>query len=202
MRREMEDLSSLQVTLVVDRPVPLWRVLLPHGGELSRPPFNEIQFLRGLDRRLVGCSFRAVGADRLDAVLAKGVDVEPTNAAIFADFFEKAWEYGDWPKVMLAFDPSRLDQTWREIPATTPRDQLEALQQTFPTVIASRDGSTLWLSRLAKDDPRCTTDYEVAYGRWIPGNPFDALRAVLLFVRPEDNDRLPEYLGGASVRSQ
>src|SRR5262245_53739929 len=116
----MEDLSSSQWTLIRALPVPLWLVILQPGGTFDQLPFDEVRFLMQLkpqpDPPLVLCSFRAVGIDRLAIVLAKGVDVEPTNATIFVDFFSKAWEYGGWPKVVLAFDPSRLDRTWREVP--------------------------------------------------------------------------------------
>jgi hypothetical protein len=56
------------------------------------------------------------------------------------------------------------------------------------------DGEKLYLSRLAENDPRLNTDYERAYARWIEGDPFEALRAVFLFVRPEDKSLLVEIL--------
>jgi hypothetical protein len=45
-----------------------------------------------MDRRLFTCVFRGVAIDRLPVVLKTGVDVEPTDTVLFADFFDKAWE--------------------------------------------------------------------------------------------------------------
>ncbi|MDQ6893717.1 MAG: protein kinase [Acidobacteriota bacterium] len=177
------------VTLVVDKPCPLWLVRLPHGGELV-PPFDEIAFLTRLDPRLLGCSFRGIGSDRLRKVLQTGIDVEPTDSVIYVDLFEKAWEYGAWPKVLLALDNSRLDRSWREIRAGTPTGEIEHLRGRFPTIAPIADGSGWWMSRLPPSDSQIGTSYEIAYARWIPGDPFEALGAILLFARPEDEGAL------------
>lgn len=55
--------------------------------------------------------------DRLRVVLKTGVDVEPSNSVIWANDLEKALEYGDWPKVVMAFDSERLKRSWIEIEA-------------------------------------------------------------------------------------
>src|SRR5262249_46250788 len=138
--------------------------------------------------------FRAVGADRLSAILSNGIDVEPTRSVIMVDCFEKAWEYGGWPKVMQALDWSCLDQSWREIPTDTPPGELTELRKIFPALLTSIDGSKLWLSRLPEGDPRIASSYEVSYGRWIPGNPFEALKAILVFSRPEDEQAVQDAM--------
>ena len=33
---------------------------------------------------------------------------EPTTAPIFVSAFNKAWEYGDWPEVVMGFDGVHL----------------------------------------------------------------------------------------------
>ena len=44
----------------------------------------------------------------------------------------------------------------------------------------SQDGAKFWLSRLSEDDPRRTTDYEIAYAKWIPNSPWDSLKILIL----------------------
>ena len=174
----------LEVFPLLEAPVRLWAVRLPVGGELFRPPFDEHELLAAMDRSLLLCAFRAVNLDRLPVVLRTGIDVEPPTAVIYANDFEKAWEYGDWPKLVLALDFKKLDRTWREVPASTSPDELASLQRTFPTTMSSKDGRTLWLSRLDENDTQIGTDYEVAHAYWIPGD--EAVRAAIIFLRPED----------------
>jgi hypothetical protein len=50
-----------------------------------------------------------------------GIDVEPTDARIYVAGLEKSWEYGGWPKVIMALDQEQLESTYREIPADTAR---------------------------------------------------------------------------------
>lgn len=124
--------------------------------------------------------YRGVEADRLSTILSAGIDVQPTDAVIYVSTLEKALEYGGLPKAVVALDPKRLERTWREVPADTEPDELASIRETYRTVLTSKDGNKLWCSRLHEADPRVTTSYEVSYARWIPGDPFDALRAVLV----------------------
>jgi hypothetical protein len=140
---------------------------------------------------LLSCEYRATSWDRLGTVLCTGIDVEPTNAPIYVDGFDKALEYGGWPKVILALRHEQLDRTFREVSADTPSAQLAELERVFGTKLPSADGSKLWLSRLGADDPSLTTDYEVAYARWVPGDALAALAAVFVLVHP--------LRGGAAV---
>jgi hypothetical protein len=61
-------------------------------------------------------------------------------------------------------------------------------------VLESVDGDTLWFSRLAPDAPGITTPYQVEYARWIPGDPFEALCAVLVFACEGDIDAVSNAL--------
>jgi hypothetical protein len=71
-------------------------------------------------------------------------------------------------------------------------DELAALRLRYPTMLKSRDRTKLRLSRLPKDDPRIANDVEMAYARWIDGDPFNVLRAIFIFARPEDEGELTE----------
>lgn len=52
----------------------------------------------------------------------------------------------------------------------------------YPTRIEDLTGERLWLTWFPETDPRAATPYEADYARWIPGNPFDALLVVFVFV--------------------
>ena len=181
----------MNFTAAMMKPFPLWVALVERDREIDS--INEVEVEMALG--LVGSAFRSVSVDRLPAVLARGVDVEPTHAPMYVShFLSKALEYGGLPKVVLAFDPDALDPTFREIPASTPEDEVRALAETFPSRRVSADGTKLWLTRLDSDDPRAASPYEWEYARWIPGNPLEAIRAVLLFARPSDLPQIQEAL--------
>jgi hypothetical protein len=114
------------------------------------------------------------------------VDVEPTTAPIFVSDFDKAWEYGGWPKVVMAFDGMCLQRTYREIVISeTTAEQITKLMVDYPTRIDDLAGERLWLTRFPQTDTRATSPYEREFARWIPGNPFDTLLTVFVFM-PED----------------
>lgn len=192
----MEDLAA---TLLGRKPSPFWYIELPENGNTPRITFDYQQLLRKLDNRTPAdprtpggfffSKFRAVELDRLESVLRYGIDVEPKDSVIFADGFDKAWEYGGFPKLMMILDRSRLDASWRDVPASTPPAELADLRRTFPTMVQMPDGQ-FWLSRLPESNRRLATPYEGAYGYWIPGSPFNALQGILLFARDID-DVLP-----------
>jgi hypothetical protein len=178
-------MQSIEPRLVRREPVPLFQLEIAGAQYTVHPPFDHFALLQraselsGVD--LWDCGFRGINASKLPSVIRNGIDVDPTTSIVFVDDFEKAWEYGQWPKIIIALDWSKLDHTFREVPAATSSEELTSLCAKFPTKRVSKDGSLLWLSRLGDNDPRVTTEYEVAYARWIPGNPFDALRAVFAF---------------------
>ena len=139
---------------------------------------------------LLYSEFRAVEIEHLQRILRKGIDVEPTDAVIFTGCFDKAWEYGGWPKVMIVLERSKLQRTYCEIPATIAPDELAKLRELYPAMVRSIDGTKLWLSRLAEDDPRITSSYETTYARWIQGDPFDVLKAIIVFADPEEQEQV------------
>jgi hypothetical protein len=139
------------------------------------------------------CEFRGVSLERLPTVLQQGIDIQPTTGVISADFPDKAFEYGGWPKVLLALNPHSLRRTFREISADSPEDEIQRVRCEFPTIVKSVDGSNLWCTPLREDDPRIATDYEIAYAHWIPGDAWTALKAIFIFIRPEDHKRFSSY---------
>lgn len=185
-----ECMDEITATQIVTQPVPLWLVRVP-SDRIIEPR----ELFRQMDRRLLTCVFRAVAIERLPVVLKTGVDVEPPDAVLFADFFDKAWEYGGWPKLILAFDPKRILKSCRVVPNDLPPEEMAALCGQFPTVIRDDEASTLWLSRLRPDDPRAGSAYEAAYAYWIPGDPMEALRCVLICTRPQDEEALRQWCG-------
>ena len=132
------------------------------------------------------CSFRGVQLDALQAVLSRGIDVFPTDHFFFCDGFDKAVEYGGLPKLVMSIDGRSTDRTFREISAETPEIEIAELSRTFPTRLLSKDGRRFWMSRLPESDPRIAKPYEAHYARWIPGDPRNALRGLIVIARAQD----------------
>jgi len=65
--------------------------------------------------------------------------------------------------------------------------------------MSSKDDRTLWLSRMDENDTQIGTDYEAAHAYWIPGDPHEALRAAIIFLRPEDKQPAG-YASGTGCR--
>jgi len=138
------------------------------------------------------CFFRGVSIDRLGGVLKTGVDVESTDPVIWVNEVQKALEYGGWPKVLMAFDSKCLKRSWIEIDVNTPAGEIEKIRRDYPTVIPS--GDKLYCSRLPSDAPQLMTAYEFQHAFWIPGDPREALKAVFIVFRPQDQESVREVL--------
>jgi hypothetical protein len=184
-------MSSINPKHISESP-QMWLIQVPAEGFDHRPPPDCDDFFIKLDPSLIVGQFRGVNISRLPTILRSGIDVEPPDSVFYADSFEKAWEYGEWPKVLFALDVQKLRRTFTEVPSNTPPAELARLRKTFPTMLRSRDGSTLWLSRLREDDPKLGSAYEMAYAWWIEGNPFEALRGLFIFWRPQDAKALEQ----------
>lgn len=128
--------------------------------------------------RLSGC--RAVDFDRLPRILERGIDVEPPDAVIWVECLAKALEYGGDTKAVMVFDPKRLHCTFQEVSAALAAHEIEALAAVYPTRVTSADGEMVWFSRLPRDDRRAASPYEVAFARWIPDDPWLALRLIIV----------------------
>jgi hypothetical protein len=116
--------------------------------------------------------------------MTTGIDVEPTTHHFWADGWDKAVEYGDWPKVVLALRSDALRHTGRRAPADIDADELRELQRERLTTVRSDDGRWLLLSRLPADHRALASDDEAHYGRWIDGDASAALRCVFLITHP------------------
>jgi hypothetical protein len=133
--------------------------------------------------------YRGVGMDRLPHILAHGCDVFPTNSVLFASPYpDKCLEYGG---VIEIFDATQLRSTFQEVPVSIDAEELSALMKDYPTKLTSEDGTHFWLSRMAPDDRRVSSQYEIEWGRWIPGDAHRALAALLIFTQsPADRARV------------
>lgn len=177
-----------EISAITHLPVPVWHVVCDGGGSQQKPDIDidgvllQLAETHPLGSTFWCCDFRGVALDRLDSVLRHGIDVWPTDQPIFVDCSDKAMAYGGWPKLLLLLHPDQLRPTWHEVSATLDPSELNELRKTYPNQLVSTDGSKLWLTRFNLDAPQAGTDYEMAYGRYIPGNPFDALAAMLVFA--------------------
>jgi hypothetical protein len=174
--------------LAVSKPRPI--VLIEWTGSwLDRAFDTPLMFLSfALGERHSGrksCSVvRCVEMSRLPLILQQGCDVQPKDAVLWIDKSpSKALEYGGEEKVMMVFDINRTKASYEEVVADTDPKVLEELRSVYPTVVPSIDGSRLWLSRLPQDDRRVASAYEIEHGRWIPGDPIEALAGLVVLGR-------------------
>lgn len=136
---------------------------------------------------------RGTSFTNLKNVIQNGIDVVPTDAPFFSVAMDvgKALEYG-WDNaekmILLAYDESKLDKTFRQIESDAQEAEISNHQKLFPSTINSQEGNYLWFSRLSINDIRINTPYEMEYGKWIPDNPFDALKCVFLLGCFEENE--------------
>ena len=170
---------------VAQEPKPVFVAVWPEAGTPNR--FEEcmhasIRQARDLfPERILWSRSRCVESGRLVNVLKHGIDVLPVDSHFYAaEGWSKSMEYGGCNKVLLALDATCLLATFREVPSAIPAAEMNDLLRIYPTRIDSEDRSKAWLTRLPQSDPRATTEYEIAYARWIPGDPMDALLALVL----------------------
>ena len=195
-----EPTYQTQTILVAGQPVPVWHFIAEAGFQRTK---LESVMLETIDKNLsvnLLISCRGVGADRLPVILATGCDVEPTDAPLFVADLEKALEYGDeGDQVIQVFHHNCLEPSFREREASLSAEERMEIEKDYPNVIPSNDGSYLFFTRLSPDDNRSATDYERAYGYWIPGNSVEALSALILISA--DSSRFAEYLPDQSLPS-
>ena len=172
-------------TVVSQLPVPL--VAIEHDSMEAMRDSEILKAVQGMLGKIGNVilrpGYRAVGLDRLQYVLERGVDVDPIDAVIWVNFLDKALEYGGTEKLVLVFDPKQLDTTFREVRAGSPPEELAVLSMRYPTKLTSEDGEMCWFSRLSATDKPITSAHEVDSARWIPTDPWVALR-LLLVVGP------------------
>ncbi len=159
---------------------PLTVLITPRKGERRSEVGDAFRFIASqlvrLREEYPQLLFRGVSLERLSIVIGTGCDVSPTTAPIHATPYPaKAMEYGD---VVMAFDPAKLDRTYRKVPQSENPDTLLRLKQEYPTMLEME--GDLWFSRLPADDVRTGTIYESIYTYFIPGEPREALLVVFL----------------------
>jgi hypothetical protein len=173
---------AINVELLANQPVTL--LLTPRNGgrrdDLSRAlGFIGSRLFSHRDEA-PHFLFRGVGIKRLAQVMRTGCDVTPSTAPIYASQYpSKAMEYGE---VIMAFDPDKLDRTFRRVSKSESPETLKQLKEEYPTLLEV-DGH-LWFSRLPPDDGRTGTTYESYYSFFIPGDPRQAL--LMLFLIGDD----------------
>jgi hypothetical protein len=152
---------------------------------MPRKDAAEKVFKKLLEIGVVAVTCRGVELDRLALILKNGVDVFPTNSPIWADFMDKAVKYGGKAQVVQVFDHQRLKRTFKEINAHADPSEIQKLKDTYRSWEISVDGNKFWCSMLPFEDGRRTTAYEIAYGWFIPDNPWNALIALAIFLETE-----------------
>ena len=168
--------------------VPLTILVTPQKGGRRSEVSDAMGFIVGelfpLGDESLKPLFRGVDLTRLGDIMTTGCDVLPSTAPIYATPYPaKAMEYGN---LIMAFDTSKLDRTFRRVPRSESPDTLLRLQQEYPTMLEVDD--ELWFSRLPPGDGRTGTTYESVYTYFIPGKPSEAL--LMLFVIGDDANKL------------
>jgi hypothetical protein len=137
--------------------------------------------------KVVAVMCRCVSLDRLPFILANGCDVEPTNSPMFCDSIHKATEYGGSPQVVQVFGHEGLKRTFKRINVDFDPSEIERLKGIYRSWEASVNGNNIWFSMFSFEDRRRNSAYELAYGWYIPGDPWKALIALAIFVETDQH---------------
>lgn len=181
----------MSVHHVTNEPFDLFFVDCPSGTP-SDAAESCYALMGDIEMQYLDCEFRGVELDRLEAITRNFVDVEPSDAVVFAADLEKALEYGDWPKVVMALRRKAMKRPFKTLPEAATQSDLEATQREYPTIIRLDDGS-FYCSRLPKNHTCINTPYEWGYGWFIPGDAKEALAAIFIICRPEDLGVVKKY---------
>jgi hypothetical protein len=77
-------------------------------------------------------AYRACGLSRLRTLVETGVDLDESRPVISVGVFSKAWEYGGWPKLMLAYRWSGLGRICKVARPDTTVEQIGELRSLYP----------------------------------------------------------------------
>jgi len=125
--------------------------------------------------------YRAVAYsfEKLSYILSFGIDVNPPYERIYAcQNIDKCGEYGGYPKIVMCLDSSKLKNTWATLPEGASQEERNSILKDYPYSVKCEDGSELF-SRI-KDEPHRFSGYEFEYAKWIPGNPREVLKSVII----------------------
>jgi hypothetical protein len=108
------------------------------------------------------------------AVLSQGIDVSPTAAPTYiANGYDKAAEYGS---ILMLFPWHVLRKTSCWIDEEKAESVSPETVAEYPHRIAAPGGC--WLTR--RNPEHFHAGYDVSYGYYVPGDPFQALTAVIV----------------------
>lgn len=166
--------DAVRYTLLGDDRFPVWGTVMQkrHLAPAWPESLPEPQL------PLMLAQYRAVSWNRLPTVLRSGVDVEPSDAPLYLSDWEKAWEYGGFPKVVFALTTSTLKRSFHSLPPDADVAEIARWQRTFPHRLDLPSGM-IWLTLF---DPKKSSGpaYEVAHGWYVPGDPATACVGVFL----------------------
>lgn len=170
--------------LIAETPVPVWFTEWEPEPTFESAPEAATAHWLGLYKKHRRIEFRATNLSRLPVVLATGVDVEPSTHHIYAADFEKAWEYGKFPKVIAAYRADRLDRTFRTLPLDPALDERSERRQR-PYEYRYEWADTRFISQIRHTTPG-GPGYEWEYGYWIPGDAREALVGLFTYGSVDD----------------
>ena len=170
--------SNLKYTRISESPIPIWLVEGTDRPSSHDVPVEEL-FSKLIKEEQDFPEYRGVKIERLPQILLTGVDVEPTDAPLFASDIDKAWEYPSMyePRVVYALRKSKMKPSWSLLSPEATEEQIAETRRDYPH--QHENGKYLWFSRIA--DQGRNLSYEGAYGYWVPGNAREALVAIYLF---------------------
>jgi hypothetical protein len=171
-------------------PVPTWGVEA-HQGETfdwSAEPF--INLMRANNS---GVTMRGVEIGRLPTILSTGIDIDPTDGVIYCEVGDKAYEYGGFPKVIMALRYENDAGKQVTFPAcrivfsdSSPESVAEA-RELYPFDLG-RDSEGRARRCRVQPASHAELSYLSTYGFFVDGNAWDALAAVFVFGTREHLD--------------
>lgn len=174
--------------LITQEPRPVILVTIkPEEANTHLDWYEVCQGIESVDAGLslndaLGSAFRGVAFKRLPVVMATGIDAEPSDREIYVDLFSKALEYGGWPKLMLLLDHDRMAWTTRRLTEDMSPEEVAELRRVYPGETKDHLGRTVLFRT-----QRGTLDaYDLSHGRWIPGDPMQVLKALLVIHHAAD----------------
>jgi hypothetical protein len=130
-----------------------------------------------------------VPLEACERILTNGIDVIPTDAVIWANDLMKAAEYGRGNQLIMILNSRDMRRSYKQLDRNATSDAQKAIEKEYgvnPVIFP--DGAVLY-SRLAADDKRRGTPYELAHGWYIPGDPFSILSGLIICAPSMPSDQ-------------
>jgi hypothetical protein len=132
-----------------------------------------------------GVAYRCVSLSRLPTVLKEGIDLEGESPVISVGPFSKAWEYGGWPKVVLGYRWDRVLKIALRVSQDESSEKVETLRRVYPHEFL--DGDDRCFSVFDEESFHGLSGGSLQTGRFIPGDPFEALCMVAVIGSAGDS---------------